>query len=359
MIFGLPDYINLFLRNDNMFGYDLGIDFGTSSLVISVPGKGVVVNEPSYVAYDTETEKMLYAGRRAYYLEGREPSGISVIQPIAGGAITNYSIAVQMVRFFINKIIKKSIFKPRVVAAVSALATDVERRTIISVMISAGARSVCLVEEPLCAAFGAGVDPLQPTGAFVIDIGGGTTDMAVISQGSMSQVDTVRVAGNRFDDEIAKYMREKYGILIGKRMSEEIKNRIGGAVEREEDVSMQAKGRDMFSGMPCVVEITGNEIYECLKPLFEELTDAARVIFERTTPQIVADVTNSGIIITGGCSELYGIDKLFSNALGLDVSIAPRAELCVSKGAMIALNKMHILDQYGYRFQTKQDVRIR
>lgn len=342
-----------------MFGYDLGIDLGTSSIVISVPGKGIVVNEPSYVAYDTETEKILYAGRRAYYLEGREPSGVSVIQPIINGAITNYSIAVQMVEFYINKIIKKSIFKPRVVAAVSALATDVERRTLISVIITAGARSVCIVEEPLCAAFGAGVDPLQPTGAFVIDIGGGTTDMAVISQGSMSQIDTVHIAGNRFDEEITRYMRDKYGVLIGKRTAEEVKNRIAGAMPRDEDVTMQVKGRDMFSNMPAAVEVDGNEIYECLKPLFEELTSAASVLFERTTPQLVADITESGAIITGGCSEIYGIDKLFSEALGIDVTVAPRAQLCVAKGAMTALNKMHILDQYGYRFKTKQDVRIR
>ncbi|MGN0530734.1 MAG: rod shape-determining protein [Eubacterium sp.] len=342
-----------------MFGYDLGIDLGTSSIVISVPGKGVVVNEPAYVGYDTETEKILYAGRRAYYLEGREPKGVCVIQPIMNGAISNYSVAQQMVQFFINKIIKKSIFKPRVVASVPALATDVERRTLISVIISAGARSVCLVESPLCAAFGAGIDPLQPTGAFVIDIGAGTTDMAVISQGSMSQIDTLDIAGARFDDEIAKYMREKYGVLIGKRTAEEIKNRISCAVLREEDISMQAKGRDMLSGMPASVEITGNEIYYCLKPLFDELTAAARVLFERTTPQLVADITSSGAIITGGCSEIYGIDKLFSEALGIEASIAPRAELCVSKGTMIALNKMHILDKFGYRFQTKQDVRIR
>lgn len=342
-----------------MFGYDLGIDLGTSSIVISVPGKGVVVNEPAYVGYDTETEKILYAGRRAYYLEGREPKGVCVIQPIMNGAISNYSVAQQMVQFFINKIIKKSIFKPRVVASVPALATDVERRTLISVIISAGARSVCLVESPLCAAFGAGIDPLQPTGAFVIDIGAGTTDMAVISQGSMSQIDTLDIAGSRFDDEIAKYLREKYGVLIGKRTAEEIKNRISCAVLREEDISMQAKGRDMLSGMPACVEITGNEIYYCLKPLFDELTAAARVLFERTTPQLVADITSSGVIITGGCSEIYGIDKLFSEALGIEASIAPRAELCVSKGTMIALNKMHILDKFGYRFQTKQDVRIR
>lgn len=342
-----------------MFGYDLGIDLGSSSIVISVPGKGIVVNEPSYVAYDTETEKILYAGRRAYYLEGREPKGISVIQPIINGAITNYSIAQQMVRFFINKVIKKSVFKPRVVASVSAASTDVERRTLVSVIISAGARSVCLIEEPLCAAFGAGVDPLLPTGVFVIDIGGGTTDMAVISQGSMSQTETLDIGGNRFDEEIMRYMREKYGILIGKRTAEEIKKNIGCAVEREEDIIMNAKGRNMLSGMPGGAEITGNEIHACLKPLFEELANAAIALFERTTPQLVADITAGAVIITGGGSYIYGIDKMFSQALGLDVTIAPRAELCVSKGTMIALNKMHILDQYGYRFKTKQDVRIR
>lgn len=342
-----------------MFGYDLGVDLGSSSIVISVPGKGVVVNEPSYVAYDTETEKILYAGRRAYYLEGREPKGISVIQPIINGAITNYSIAQQMVRFFINKVIKKSVFKPRVVASVSAASTDVERRTLVSVIISAGARSVCLIEEPLCAAFGAGVDPLLPTGVFVIDIGGGTTDMAVISQGSMSQTETLDIAGNRFDEEIMRYMREKYGLLIGKRTAEEIKKNIGCAVEREEDIIMNAKGRNMLSGMPGGAEITGNEIHACLKPLFDELADAAIALFERTTPQLVADITAGAVIITGGSSYIYGIDKMFSEALGLDVTIAPRAELCVSKGTMIALNKMHILDQYGYRFKTKQDVRIR
>lgn len=342
-----------------MFGYDLGIDLGSSSIVVSVPGKGIVAEEPSYVAYDIETEKILYAGRRAYFLEGREPKGVAVIQPIVNGAITNYAIAQQMVRFFINKVIKKSIFKPRVVASVSALTTDVERRTLISVIISAGARSVCLVEEPLCAAFGAGVDPLLPTGVFVIDIGGGTTDMAVVSQGSMSQIEALRIGGDRFDEEITKYMREKYGLLIGKRTAEEIKKNIGSAVEREEDVFMTAKGRNTLSGMPSSVEITGNEIYDCLKPLFDELANAAIALFERTTPQLVADITAGAVIITGGCSYIYGIDKMFSEALGLEVTIAPRAELCVSKGTLIALNKMHILDQYGYRFKTKQDVRIR
>ena len=206
-----------------MFGYDLGIDLGTSNLVITVPDKGVVLNEPSYVAYDTESEKVLYAGRRAYYLQGREPNGVTVIQPLRDGVISNYDLTQQMVKFFINRVIKRSIFKPRVVASIPALATDVEKRTLISVIITAGARSVCLIEEPLCAAFGAGIDPQQPNGAFVVDIGGGTTDMAVVSQGSMSQTETVKIAGNAFDEEIARFLKEKYDTLIGLRTAEEIK----------------------------------------------------------------------------------------------------------------------------------------
>ena len=189
-----------------MFGYDLGIDLGTSSIVISVVGKGVVLSEPAYVAYDVNKSEMLYAGKRAYYLEGREPVGVSVIQPIKSGNVSNYDLACQMVEYFMNKVLKKNIFKPRIVASVSSDSTDVERRTLISVLISAGARSVCLVEQPLCAAFGAGIDPLNPTGVFVIDVGAGSTDMAVISQGAMSQNETVKIGGDDFDEAIVKYL---------------------------------------------------------------------------------------------------------------------------------------------------------
>lgn len=342
-----------------MFGYDLGIDLGTSNLVISVPDKGVVLNEPSYVAYDTETEKILYAGRRAYYLQGREPKGVAVTQPIKDGVISNYSLTQQMVRYFINRVIKKSIFKPRVVASVPALATDVEKRTLISVIISAGAKSVCLVEEPLCAAFGSGIDPIHPNGVFVIDIGGGTTDMAVVSQGSMSQTETVKIAGNDFDNEIVKFLKEKYDVLIGIRTAEEIKRQIGCAVPRDEEITMSAKGRDSVTGMPKVVEITSNDICHCLKPLLTEITAAAQVMFERTSPQLVADITSGEVLLTGGSAELYGLDKLFADALELDVRAVEQPNLSVAKGAAVALSKMHILDNYGYQFKTKEDVRIR
>lgn len=342
-----------------MFGYDLGIDLGTSNLVISVPDKGVVLNEPSYVAYDTESERVLYAGRRAYYLQGREPKGVTVAQPLMDGVISNYDLTQQMVRYFINRVIKKSIFKPRVVASVPALATDVEKRTLISVIVSAGARSVCLIEEPLCAAFGAGVDPQQPNGAFVVDIGGGTTNMAVVSQGSMSQIENVKIAGNTFDDEIVRFVKEKYDVLIGLRTAEDIKKTIGCAVQRDEDIAMAVKGRSGTTGMPKVVDVTSNEIYHCLHPLLAEIIAAAQIMFERTSPQLVADITTSSILLTGGSAELYGMDRLFKEALELEVEIAPQPNLCVAKGAVVALNKMHILDNYGYSFKTKEDVRIR
>lgn len=342
-----------------MFGYDLGIDLGTNSVVISVVGKGVVLDEPSYVAYDVETEKVLYAGKRAYYLQGREPNGISVVQPIVGGAVSNYALASQMVKYFVNRVLKKTIFKPRVVASVSSLSTDVEKRTLISVLISAGARSVCLIEEPLCAAFGAGVDPLQPGGVFVIDIGAGTSDMAVVSQGSMSQVETVKIAGDDFNDAIVKYLRDNYGLLVGIRTAEEIKKNIGCAVKREENITMSAKGRNTLSGLPKTVEVSGNEICDCLTPQLNKITVAAKAMFERTSPQLVADITNGNLILTGGSSQLYGMDTLIGRALGLNVFIPVRPNLCVSRGCELALKKMHILDQYGYSFKTKEEVRIR
>ena len=240
-----------------------------------------------------------------------------------------------------------------------ALATDVEKRTLISVIITAGARSVCLIEEPLCAAFGAGIDPQQPNGAFVVDIGGGTTDMAVVSQGSMSQTETVKIAGNAFDEEIARFLKEKYDTLIGLRTAEEIKKTIGCAVPRTEEITMTVKGRSMLNGMPVSVEISSNEIYHCLKPLLAEIVAAAQIMFERTSPQLVADITTSEILLTGGSAELYGLSELFAETLEQDAVVVPQPNLCVAKGACVALNKMHILDNYGYQFKTKEDVRIR
>ncbi|MGN0536218.1 MAG: rod shape-determining protein [Eubacterium sp.] len=342
-----------------MFGYDLGIDLGTGSIVISVVGKGVVLDEPSYIAYDTESEKVIYAGKRAYFLQGREPKGIEVIQPIVNGAVSNYSLACQMVRYFINKVLKKSIFRPRVVASVPSISTDVERRILISVLITAGAKSVCLIEESLCAAFGCGVEPVNPSGVFVIDVGAGTTDMAVVSQGSMSQTETLKTAGDSFDSAIVKYLRDEHGVLIGLRTAEDIKKNAGCAVYRDTDVTVLAKGRDTVTGLPKTVEVSGNEICDCLKPQLDSIAAAARALFERTSPQLVSDITNGSLLLTGGCAKLWGLDTLISEALHVDVTVPAHPELCVSKGCEAALKKMKILDSYGYTFKTKEEVRTR
>ena len=258
-----------------MFGYDLGIDLGTTNIVIGVPGKGIRLDEPAYVAYDEEKEKVLYAGKRAYFLEGREPEGLRVERPILSGVVGHYELAQQMMRHFINKVIGNSLFKPRVVVSVPAMHTDVEKRTIVSVMIHAGARSVCLVEEPLCAAFGAGIDPMQPSGAFVIDLGGGTVDMAVISQGAMSQSESLKVGGNDLDAEIVKFLREAHNVAVGLRTAEEIKRTVACALPREEDVTTYAKGQDLLTGLPREVEISGNALYLALQPYFETVAEHA------------------------------------------------------------------------------------
>lgn len=342
-----------------MFGYDLGIDLGTGSIVISVVGKGVVLDEPSYVAYDTESEKIIYAGKRAYFLQGREPMGIEVIQPIVNGAVSNYSLACQMVRYFISKVLKKSIFRPRVVASVPSISTDVERRILTSVLINSGARSVCLIEESLCAAFGCGVDPVNPSGAFVIDVGAGTTDMAVISQGSLSQIETIKIAGDSLDEAIVKYVRDEYGVLIGMRTAEEVKRNVGCAIHRENDVTLLAKGKEIATGLPKTIEISGNEICDCLAPQLDKIVASSKALFERTSPQLVSDIINSSLLLTGGCAQIYGLDKLISDALKVNVTVANSPNLCVSKGCEIALRKMHILDRYGYTFKTKEEVRTR
>lgn len=343
-----------------MFGYDLGIDLGTTSIVISVPGKGIVLDEPAYIAFDPETQKVLYAGKRAYFLQGREPEGVEVVQPIKNGVVGHYELTQQMLRMFINKVLGKSLFRPRIVVSVPVISTDVEKRTIVSVLINAGARSVCLVEEPLCAAFGAGIDPLHPSGVFVIDIGGATTDMAIISQGSMSQIDSAKIGGDLFDAHIVKHVKEKHGLLLGLRTAEEIKKTVAGAVKRDIEVQTYAKGQNIFNGLPKEIEISSKDVYECLEPFFEELAVMASVLFERTSPQLMTDITNDHVFLTGGSSLIYGMDKLFSKALGgIGVQVANRPLYCVAKGTEVALNKMHVLDRYGYQYKTKDDMRIR
>ena len=235
--------------------------------------------------------------------------------------------------------IGNSLFKPRVVVSVPAMHTDVEKRTIVSVMIHAGARSVCLVEEPLCAAFGAGIDPMQPSGAFVIDLGGGTVDMAVISQGAMSQSESLKVGGNDLDAEIVKFLREEHNVAVGLRTAEEIKRTVACALPREEDVTTYAKGQDLLTGLPREVEISGNALYLALQPYFETVAEHAGALFERTSPQLVTDIGNTGVLLTGGGANICNMDRLFRTHWAACRCVRPRTKCTAWPSCVVALEK--------------------
>lgn len=341
-----------------MFGYDLGIDLGTSSTIIYMSEKGIVLNEPSYVAYNTQNGKMMCAGKRAYEMIGREPQNVAVCQPIIDGVISDFSITEQMLRWFIQQIVGNTIFKPRVMVSMPSMITDVERRTIVSVITSAGARKVCLIEEPLAAAMGAGVEITNPSGTMIVDVGGGTTDIAVITMGSMALTETVKTAGLDFDEAIQKYVRRRWGIQIGMMTAEEIKFEIGCAVARSEELYMSAKGRDVLTGLPRSVEISSSNVLEALEEPLETIRDAIHRMFERTSAQLVGDISQKGIILTGGSSLMYGMAQLVREETGIDTVIAEDPVSCVARGTGNALKNFSMLREYGYEFKTKEDVRV-
>ena len=248
-----------------------------------------------------------------------------------------------MLRYFINRVIKKSIFRPRVVAAVPAFATDVEKRTLISVIITAGARSVCLIESPLCAAFGSGVDPMHPNGVFVIDIGGGTTDIAVISLGGIVVSNSIKIAGDAFDETIIRYIRKKRNVVIGVRTAEELKINIGCVSEKPEKEVMSVRGRCLVTGLPKAVEVSSDEMLEALCEPAGAIADAVHSVLERTPPELVGDISREGIVLTGGGSLIFGLDTLLSKETGIDVRVAEDAASCVALGTGKVLESLDIL----------------
>ena len=338
---------------------DIAIDLGTATVLVYVKGKGVVFEEPSVVAVDKATGKVLKVGKEAELMLGRTPGNILAVRPLQDGVISQYDVTLKMLKYFLRKVSGPSIFKPRVMVCVPSGITEVEERAVYDATIAAGAKKTYLIEEPLAAAIGAGIDISKPEGHMIVDIGGGTTDIAVISLGSIVASDSLKLAGNKIDEAIIKYIRRKHNVLIGEVTAEEIKKKIGGAIPRETQVTMNVNGRSSVTGLPRTVEVTSEEIYNCLKPLLAEITAAAQIMFERTSPQLIADITVSKVILTGGSAQLYGMDELFKRALGLDVEVYPMPDLCVGKGATVALNNMHILDNYGYRYKTKEEVRIK
>ena len=315
-----------------MFGRDIGIDLGTATILVYIKDKGVVLREPSVVAIDRNTGRLLKVGADAQAMLGRTPGNIIAIRPLREGVISDYDMTERMIREFIRKVTNVRLFKPRVVICVPSGISEVEERAVIDAGIQAGARKVYLIEEPLAAAIGAGIDITQPDGHMVVDIGGGTSDVAVISLSGIVESASIKVAGDKFDEAIVKYIRKKHNVLIGDRTAEELKQNIGCVYPREEEMTMEVKGRCLMTGLPRVFTVSSNDMIEALEEPCARILEAIHSVLERTPPELVADISTNGIIMTGGGSLLWGFDRLIQSHTGIETRVADDAISCVAYG---------------------------
>ena len=317
-----------------LFSTDLGIDLGTSNVLVYVDGKGVVVREPSVVAMDKNSGKVLQVGAAARNMLGRTPGNVVAMRPLKDGVISDHEMTVKLLQALFRKAIKTSMFnpKPRVVVCVPSGVTEVEERSVINAAIEAGARRVYLIEEPLAAALGAGLDIKGPSGHMVVDIGGGTTDIAVLSLNGVAVSSSLKIAGDAFDEAIARYVRRKHGVVIGQVTAEEIKIRIGCVYPRPEDISMLVKGRDTKTGMPRELTLLSSEIFEVLRRPARQIADEVLSVLEETSPELVGDISANGITLTGGGSQIWGMGNLLSERTGVPCTVADDPDSCVAYG---------------------------
>ena len=321
-----------------LFSRDIGIDLGTATVQMFIKGKGIVLREPSVVAMDRNTGRLLKVGEEAQQMLGRTPGNIVAIRPLQDGVISDFEMTERMLREMLRKITSFSLFKPRLLISVPSGITEVEERAVIDAGMQAGARKVFLIEEPVAAAIGAGIDIAEATGRMVIDIGGGTTDIAVISLSGVVQSESIKVAGDRFDDAIIKYVKKKHNILIGERTAEELKINLGCVFHDAQPQSVEVKGRCLMTGLPRLFSISTEELREAFTEVCEEILDAIRNVLENTPPELVADVSESGITLTGGGSLIYGMDKLIEERTGIRTNLADDAASCVAFGTGKALD---------------------
>ncbi len=322
------------MKKFDFFSNDLGVDLGTSNVLVYVDGKGLAVREPSVVAVDKNTGKVLQVGAAARNMLGRTPGNVVAMHPLKDGVISDHEMTVKMLQILFGKASPSSFLapKPRVVISVPSGITEVEERTVINAAIEAGARRVYLIEEPLAAAMGANLDISQANGHMVVDIGGGTTDIAVLSMNSVAVSSSLKVAGNAFDEAIAKHIRRKYGIVIGQVTAEDIKVQIGCVYPRNEDISMLVKGRDAKTGMPREITILSSEVFEILRRPARLIADEVLSVLEDTSPELVGDIATNGITLTGGGSLIAGMDLLLSERTGIQCTIADDPDSCVVYG---------------------------
>ena len=311
---------------------DIGIDLGTASVLVYVKGKGIVLNEPSVVALDKNTGKLLKVGTDAQAMLGRTPGNIIAIRPLREGVISDYDMTERMLREFIRKVSGFMVFKPRVIICVPSGITEVEERAVVDAGIQSGCRRVYLIEEPIAAAIGAGIDIMKPDGHMVVDIGGGTADIAVISLGGVVESASIKVAGDQFNEAVVKYMRRKHNILVGDSTAEKMKIAIGCVYPREDEAFMDVKGRCLLTGLPKTITVSSKEMMEAFEEPTERILESIHAVLERTPPELVADVSTNGITMTGGGSLVYGFDKLITSRTGIATSVAENAIACVAEG---------------------------
>ena len=315
------------------FGENIGIDLGTATVLVYIKGQGIVIREPSVVAIDRDTNTILSVGEEARRMLGRTPGNIVAIRPLREGVISNYEITEKMLKYFIQKAIgKRSFVKPTIAVCVPSSVTEVERRAVEDATRQAGARRVHIIEEPIAAAIGSGIDISKAHGSMVVDIGGGTTDIAVISLGGTVVSKSLKIAGDNFDDAIIKYMRKKHSVLIGERTAEDLKIKIGTAFERSVPVSLDVRGRNLITGLPKNITVTSEEMHEALRESVTAICESVHNVLEKTPPELASDIADRGIIMTGGGSLLYGLDKLITSETGINTIVAEDSISCVAVG---------------------------
>ena len=327
------------------FGQDIGVDLGTATILIYVKGKGIVLKEPSVAAVDKMTGRIFAVGYEAQRMIGRTPGNIVAVRPLRDGVISDYDVTEKMLNDFLNKVNISRFFKPNIMICVPSGVTDVEERAVKDAAVQAGAKRAFIIEEPIAAAIGAGIDISQPSGTMVVDIGGGTTDVAVISLGGVVVSSSIKTAGDKFDDAIIKFIRKKYSVLVGERTAEQIKHDVGCVFELPEERLAEVKGRNLLTGLPKIFNVNSTEMLDALIDTANVIVDAIHQTLEKTPPELVGDIASAGIIMTGGGSLLEGFPELITERTGIKAYVSDDPTTCVALGTGKALEKMHILSE--------------
>ena len=324
-----------------MFEKKIGIDLGTTNVLVYIPKRGIIINEPSVVAVSKVDKKVLAVGKEAKDMLGRTPDTIVAQRPLKDGVIADYRTTEAMLRYFINKAMGGfRLLRPEVMVAVPGGITSTERRAVIDAAISAGAKAAYIIRQPIVAAIGANIPIGSPSGHMIVEIGGGTSEIAVISLGGIVASDSVRIGGVKFDQAIMDHIRRKYNLAIGERTAEDIKIRVGSAVYTDEKLAMEVKGRDMITGLPKLMEVSSDDVTEAIQPLLEGILAAIKEVLYKTPPELSADVMDKGIVVSGGSSQLRNFDRLVAEATGVPTYLAEESQLCVAKGTGLALENL-------------------